>query len=114
MQTTFIGEAVYNNIYDKSYESVNDVACSELASKYPKFGDIPDFPYIGGAPYTTYGSADCGAIWKITANGEWIYFVGVDASSGFDLSWEAFEELGGNAGIGHVDVEARIVGHIDY
>jgi len=111
-QTTFTGEAVFNNIYDKPYESLDDVACSELASKYPTFEDIPYFPYIGGAPYTTYNSGNCGAIWKIKANDKWIHFVGIDDAGGFDLSWAAFEKLGGDAGIGHVDVEAEIVGYI--
>lgn len=106
-------EAVYNNIYDNRYGSLNSVACSELHSKYQTFGNIPGFPNIGGAPSTTYDSPNCGAIWKIKANGESIYFVGVDSAGGFDLSWEAFEKLGGNAETGRVYVEAEIVGHID-
>jgi hypothetical protein len=32
---------------DKNYNTKN-VTCSNLAHKYPYFGDLPHFPYIGG------------------------------------------------------------------
>ena len=108
-------EAVYNPVYDNSSQTLNNVACSKLASTYPEFGDIPLFPNIGGAPNTTYNSKNCGAIWKLTnaANSDLlIFFIGIDDSSSFDLSLEAFKAIGGNTGEGSVKIEAEIVGHV--
>ena len=107
-------KAVYNQIYDNPSESVNDVACSELVTRYPTFGKVPLFPTIGGAPNTTYNSPNCGAIWRIInpANGVTIYFTGIDDSSGFDLSLESFVKIGGSTATGSVEVEADIVLHI--
>lgn len=114
VQTTYTGPAVYNNIYDNPDGSLNTVACSELFSKYPTFDDVPYFPFIGGAPDTTYNSENCGAVWRITAaDGEWIDFVGVDNAGGFVLSEEAFKKLGGTKAAGRVYVNAEVVGHIN-
>jgi hypothetical protein len=112
VQATF--KAVYNNIYDNPNETLNDVACSELVTKYPTFGKVPLFPNIGGAPNTTFNSKNCGAIWKLTntAKKVSIHFVGIDDSSGFDLSLEAFVELGGKTAQGSVEIEAEIVAHL--
>jgi hypothetical protein len=105
---------VYNKIYDNRDGSLNTVACSQLDSKYSTFGNVPYFPFIGGAPNTTYKSENCGAIWRITAeNGKWIDFVGIDDAGGFVLSEEAFEKLGGTKAAGRVYVNAEIVGHIN-
>jgi hypothetical protein len=107
-------KAVYNQIYDNPSESVNDVACSELVTRYPTFGKVPLFPTIGGAPNTTYNSPNCGAIWRIINpnNNATIYFTGIDSSSGFDLSLESFVKIGGSTVTGSVEVEAEIVLHI--
>ena len=104
-------KAVYNQVYDNPSESLNNVACSELVTTYPTFGKVPLFPNIGGAPNTTFNSPNCGAFWRITnlANGATIYFTGIDSSSGFDLSLEAFVSIGGSTATGSVEVEAEIV-----
>lgn len=107
--------AVYNPVYDNSSQSLNDVACSELASIYPEFGEVPLFPNIGGAPNTTYNSENCGAIWKITNfenNDLSIYFISIDDAENFDLSLEAFKAVGGDTDTGSLKIEAEIVGHI--
>ena len=108
-------KAVYNPEYDNPKLSLNNVACSQLVSEYATLGDItPYFPNVGGAPDTTYGSGNCGVIWKIINKdtGAVIYYVGIDNSDGFDLSEEAFEKVGGSKAKGSVGVEAAIVGHI--
>jgi Cerato-platanin len=107
-------KAVYNPIYDNPSESVNNVACSELVTRYPTFGDVPLFPTIGGAINTTYNSPNCGAVWRIInpASGVTIYFLGIDDSSSLDLSLESFVKIGGSTATGSVEVEADIVWHI--
>lgn len=107
-------KAVYNPEYENPNLSLKDVACSELALKYATLINIPSFPNVGGAPKTTYNSSNCGAIWKIVnkATGAQIYFVGIDYSSGFDLSANAFVEVGGDRAKGSVQVEALIYGYI--
>ena len=112
VQTTF--KAVYNPIYDIATDSLDIVACSELATRYPTFGNVPLFPHIGGAPNTTYNSPNCGAIWKLTntANNRSIFFTGIDDSSGFDLSLTTFVGMGGTTATGSIEVEATIVFHV--
>ena len=112
VQATF--KATYNPIYDSADETLNDVACSQLFATYMMFGMVPLFPFIGGAPNTTYNSPNCGAIWKVTnpENGAAIYFTGIDYSSGFDLSLETFVVIGGSTEKGSVEVEAEIVGRL--
>ena len=107
-------EAVYNPQYENPNLPLKDVACSELASKYATLINISYFPNVGGAPDTTYNSPNCGAIWKIVNKdtGAQIYSVGIDYSSGFDLSANAFVEVGGDRAKGSVQVEALIYGYI--
>jgi hypothetical protein len=54
--------------YDNSEGSMENFACSgRLASKYPKFKDIPNYPFVAG---TLFVDADpdniCGNCWKLT------------------------------------------------
>ena len=107
-------KAVYNPTYDNPAGSLNGVACSNLVSCYPRFNDIPMFPYIGGGINTTFNSQNCGAIWRITniLTGEFIDFVSIDSSSSFDLSEHAFLEIGGDISAGSLTVDARRLGHI--
>jgi hypothetical protein len=43
----------YDGTYDNKHGSLNSVACSNgdngLVLRFPTFGNIPSFPYIGGA-----------------------------------------------------------------
>ena len=59
--------ATYKVTWDATYDNpngnTNGVACSNgphgLAGAYPKFHNFPDFPYLGGAFDTKWGSANC-------------------------------------------------------
>ena len=112
MVATF--KAIYSSQYDNGTQTLNDIACANLEEMYSEFHDLPFFPFIGGAIYTTFNSPNCGAIWKIKnfANGKHIYFVSIDSSDTLDLSEHAFRALGGLTSEGSVNVEAEIVGHI--
>lgn len=55
----------YDTAYDVSSASLNTVACSNgangLVSRFPTFGDLPNFPNIGGAPAVAgWNSPNCG------------------------------------------------------
>jgi len=106
--------------YDNPNGNTNGVACSSgphgLAGTYPKFHNFPDFPYIGGAYDTKWGSANCGKCWKLTykKTGRWIYFTAIDGyGSGFNIGRKAYTALtGGTGGSGSTDAEAQSVpGH---
>jgi len=104
---TYVSVA-YDTTYDNSAQSMDTVACSNgvygLASAYPTFGSVPNFPYIGGAPAITgWDSSSCGTCWELTYSAgnidETIYVTAIDVGSdGFVLSEEAMNTLtNGNA-----------------
>jgi hypothetical protein len=112
--------ATYTVTWDATYDnpdgSTNGVACSNgphgLAGTYPNFDDFPDFPYLGGAYDTKWGSPNCGKCWKLTntQTGRWIYFTAIDASGSFNIGKHAFIALnGGTVGGGTLDAEAQPV-----
>ena len=96
-------KVVYNPVYDNSSQTLNDVACSNLITIFPTLGKVPGFPFIGGAPDTSYGSTNCGMCWKITnvESDLSIYFTSIDDTVATDpslinLSLEAFLILDGS------------------
>ena len=109
--------ATYDTTYDNKNGSLNRVACSNgangLAGRFPTFGDIPSFPFIGGAFDVVWNSPNCGACWSLTntATGVSITITAVDAAgSGFNIAQEAFVVLnGGQIGQGVADVVATKV-----
>ena len=109
--------ATYDATFDNKAGSLNGVACSNgpngLASRFPTFGDIPNFPFIGGAFDVVWNSPNCGGCWNITNSmmGVSIQITAIDtASAGFNIAQEAFEKLnGGQIGQGVVDVVANKV-----
>ena len=113
--------ATYKVTWDASYDNpngnTNSVACSNgphgLAGTYPHFKNFPDFPYLGGAFDTKWGSANCGKCWKLTnkKTHRWIYFTAIDAAGrGFNIGKKAFIALnGGTVGAGTLDAEAIAV-----
>ena len=109
--------ATYDTTYDDKDGSLNNVACSNgangLAGRFTKFGDIPSFPFIGGAFDVVWNSPNCGACWSLTntATGVSINITAIDtAGSGFNIAQEAFVELnGGQVGQGVLDVVATKV-----
>jgi len=110
--------ATFDGTYDNQSGSLNSVACSNgehgLVDKFPTFGDIPTFPYIGGAPGVVWNSPNCGGCWKLKnpATGAWIVMTAIDSAATFNLAKVAFETLnGGKIGQGTLDVVVRQVPH---
>ena len=109
--------ATYDTTYDNKNGSLNSVACSNgangLAGRFATFGDIPSFPFIGGAFDVVWNSPNCGACWSLTnaATGVSINITAVDAAgSGFNIAQEAFLVLnGGQIGQGVANVVATKV-----
>jgi len=105
-------KAVYSEVYDNPSQTLNDVACSNLITKYPTFGKVPGFPFIGGAPNTSYASPNCGACWKITnvGNGKSIYYTSIDLTDPYEfvLSKKAFNKLGGSIASGNLEAEVEL------
>jgi len=113
--------ATYKVTWGATYDNPNGntlgVACSNgphgLADTYPKFHDFPDFPFLGGAFDTKWGSSNCGKCWKLTdkKTHRWIYFTAIDAAGGgFNIGKKAFIALnGGTVGEGTLDAEATSV-----
>ena len=109
--------ATFDLTFDNKAGSLNGVACSNgengLAARFPTFGDLPSFPFIGGAFDVAWNSPNCGACWALTnrANGVTINITAVDtAGAGFNIAKEAFDKLAGaQSGLGAVDVVANKV-----
>ena len=109
--------ATYNATFDNKAGSLNSVACSDgpngLASRFLTFGDIPNFPFVGGAFDVEWNSPNCGGCWNITnpTTGVSIQITAIDtATGGFNIAQKAFEQLnGGQIGQGVVDVVANKV-----
>jgi hypothetical protein len=107
----------FDPTYDNKFGSMNTVACSNgangLSARFPTFGDVPSFPFIGGAFDVVWNSPNCGGCWTLTnpATGTSINFVAVDAAgTGFNIAQEAFVQLnGGQIGKGALDVIASKV-----
>ena len=105
--------ATYDAYYDNPSGSLNGVACSNgangLVTNYATFGDLPTYPFIGGAPGVVWNSPNCGGCWKLTSTttGAWIIYTAIDSSSGFNLAEDAFVEInGGQIGQGTLEVLA--------
>jgi len=109
--------ATYDTTFENPTGCLNNVACSDgpngLVSRFPTFGDIPNFPFIGGAFDVVWNSPNCGGCWNITnpTTGVSIQITAIDtAGAGFNIAQEAFEKLnGGQIGQGVVDVVASKV-----
>jgi Cerato-platanin len=113
-------KVTWDATYDNPNGNTNGVACSNgpngLAGTYPQFHNFPDFPYLGGAYDTKWGSSNCGKCWKLTdtQTGRWVYFAAIDSAGGdFNIGKHAFIALnGGTVGNGTLEAEARSVpGH---
>jgi hypothetical protein len=90
----------WDSVYDVSGSSTNTVACgSVLNTKYPTFGQLPGFPYIGGAlTIAGSGSSNCGKCYQVhyTGNGvdKTITVLGIDtAPAGFNIGLKAMNDL---------------------
>ena len=112
-------KVTWDATYDNPEGNTLGVACSNgphgLAAKYPHFRNFPDFPFLGGAFDTKFGSPNCGKCWKLTdkTSRRFIYFTAIDASGSFNIGKRAFTALnGGTVGSGTLEAEATPVpGH---
>jgi Cerato-platanin len=114
---TITARATFDTTFDNRAGSMNNVACSNgvngLSSRFPTFGSLPSFPFIGGAFDVAFNSTNCGGCWSLTnpTTGTTINLIAIDsAGSGFNIAKEAFEKLTkGQIGAGAVDVVAHKV-----
>lgn len=92
-------KVTWSDTYDNEDGSTISVTCSSLSTKYPNFGDFPDFPYIGASYDIQQSPLNCGTCWNLTSqrSGRHIYFTAIDGvDTGFKLSKHAYDDL--NAG----------------
>lgn len=90
----------YDQIYNQSTESLNYVACSETLESYgyTTFGDLPNFPYIGGAAVVTgFDAPACGSCWQLTYEANTINILVIDSTAtGFNIATSAMNNLTNN------------------
>ncbi|KAJ6002717.1 hypothetical protein N7451_005264 [Penicillium sp. IBT 35674x] len=95
-------QVTYDTFYESASESLDKIACSDgpyglERFGYTKLGDLPNFPYIGGAPGVVWGSRQCGTCWQLDYNGKSIKVLAVDYSKDrFRISLSAMGDLTGN------------------
>ena len=99
-------------MFDNPNGPMDTVACSNgLDRDFPTFGNVPSFPFIGGAYDVVWDSPNCGSCWSITnpATGVSIQMTAIDISGvGFTLSLKAFADLAnGDTSIPLIDVVAN-------
>ncbi|KAF7348149.1 hypothetical protein MSAN_01767800 [Mycena sanguinolenta] len=110
----------YDQTYDKASESMSAVACSNgvhgLEPKYPTFGSLPKFPFIGAAGAVEgWDSANCGTCWQLTyaPTGVTINVLAIDhaAAGTFNIALEAMNVLtdGQAVDLGRVTVTSKQV-----
>ncbi|PHH76037.1 hypothetical protein CDD82_4155 [Ophiocordyceps australis] len=98
--------------YDDRGRSLNSVACSDGSNGLTRRGwktqgDIPIFPYIGGAQAIAgWNSPECGSCWKLDYDGRSIKVLAIDhTDAGFNIAEAAMNAL--------TDGLARQVGRVD-
>ncbi|CAM1500818.1 Fc.00g099800.m01.CDS01 [Cosmosporella sp. VM-42] len=110
----------YDTGYDNGARSLTEIACSDgshgLMTKHPTWktqGQIPKFPYIGGAQVIGgWNSDQCGTCWKLTYKGKSINVLAIDhAAAGFNIALDAMNKLtnGQAVKLGRVDATATKV-----
>ncbi|ESK92202.1 epl1 protein [Moniliophthora roreri MCA 2997] len=73
VSSTMAVNLAWDNAYNDPAGSLNAVACSdgenglETRFNFATFGDIPTFPFVGGAPNIPgWNSSACGTCWALT------------------------------------------------
>lgn len=96
--------------YEPAYAatlSMDSVKCSTGipagGTKYATVGDLPGFPYVGGAPTISGTDTNCGKCYELTYNGKTINILAIDYSTGFNINPDAFTALTGDLDLGRVD-----------
>ncbi|POR37227.1 Protein SnodProt1 [Tolypocladium paradoxum] len=102
--------------YDNRDRPLTSVACSDgpngliTRKHWNKQGDIPTFPYIGGAEAVAgWSSPNCGTCWKLEYAGKSINVLAIDhAGAGFNIALDAMNALtnGQAQQLGRVDAQA--------
>jgi hypothetical protein len=107
-----IARATFDITYDNPGGLLSNVACSGGVgplARFRTFGELPTFPFIGGAPGVVFNSPNCGGCWKLTntATGKWAFMTAIDSASTFNMAEEGFVTLnGGLVGQGVIEVVA--------
>ncbi|KAJ7890482.1 snodprot1 [Mycena olivaceomarginata] len=116
----FADTVSYDKIYDNRATSLSAVACSNgangLETKFPTFGSLPKFPFIGGVGAVEgWDSANCGTCWQLTyaATKKTINVLAVDhaAPGTFNIALQAMDVLTNNRSVelGRVPVTSKQV-----
>ncbi|KAJ5223868.1 Cerato-platanin-domain-containing protein [Penicillium chermesinum] len=94
----------YDPVYSASL-SMDQVKCSNGINgvKYATVGDLPNFPYVGGAPTISGTDTNCGKCYEVDYNGKSVYILAIDYSTGFNLNPDAFTALTGDLNLGRVE-----------
>lgn len=101
----------YDTFYDNNLASLNTVACSTgqyglITYGYNTFGNLPSYPYIGGAPQVQgWNSPNCGTCWKLTytdphGGSSSVTFTAINTGDqgGYIMSFAGYDDLtNGNA-----------------
>ncbi|KAG6831215.1 hypothetical protein H0H92_012012 [Tricholoma furcatifolium] len=106
----------YDELYDNSAGSMDSVACSNgpngLDPPYSTFGDLPNFPFIGGAQAIAgWDSPNCGTCWSLTYTTSKGAAIQIDvlaidvALNGFNIALEAMNTL--------TDGQAEFLGRVN-
>lgn len=78
-----------------------------------KQGDIPTFPFIGGAQAIAgWNSPSCGTCWRLEYNGQSINVLAIDhAVAGFNIARGAMDKLTNNRAVqlGRVEAKATMI-----
>ncbi|KFY12751.1 hypothetical protein V491_06676 [Pseudogymnoascus sp. VKM F-3775] len=106
----------YDTGYDDRTRSLLDVSCSNgengliTRKHWNTQGDIPTFPFIGGAEaVAVWNSPNCGTCWRLDYNGQSINVLAIDhAAAGFNIAQEALDALtnGQAVELGRIDAQA--------
>lgn len=109
----------YDEGYDRSGRSLNEVTCSNgengLITRFgwETQGETSNFPNIGGAPAVeAWNSPNCGSCWELSYDGHKINVMAVDkAVGGYVIGLGAMDALTNGLGeqLGRVEAEARQV-----
>ncbi|EJF62754.1 Cerato-platanin-domain-containing protein [Dichomitus squalens LYAD-421 SS1] len=102
-QTMISKNVTFNQFYDDSSNSFDDVACSDgqngliTRNGWTTLGQASGFPNIGGVfAVEGFNSVNCGTCWALTFNNMTVNVLAVDtAPVGFDISLEAMQSLVG-------------------
>lgn len=109
-------KVTFDPFYDNPAGSLLNTACSNGANglvtkSFNTFGQLPHFPFIGGAPAVEgFNSPECGSCWLLSYEGRSIAVAAVDTAFTFNINSLAFNVLTGGRGqeLGVVEgVEAR-------